>query len=142
MTLTKKSLIKRLVAIVVLLNFCFVSILLVSLRQSRLQYEEQAAVSTRNLSLILERHLIGVIEKIDLSLLTLSDYVRHESNSGAIDRREFNEFISRFHTRLPELDSLRATDLYGNIVYGIGVDPNKIVTISDRDYFIRQHESG
>lgn len=140
MTLTKKSLIKRLVAIVVLLNFCFVSILLVSLRQSRLQYEEQAAVSTRNLSLILERHLIGVIEKIDLSLLTLSDYVRHESNSGAIDRREFNEFISRFHTRLPELDSLRATDLYGNIVYGIGVDPNKIVTISDRDYFIRQHD--
>ena len=134
-SLTKFAIIKRLVATVVLISFCFIIILVHSLRQSQVQYEERAAISTRNLALTLEKQLVGSIEKIDIVLLSVSDEFKRQSVHSSINEQELNTFISRLQSRMPELDSLRATDADGNIIYGTGVDPRKITNIADRDYF-------
>ena len=133
--LSQSAYIKRLIAIVVLLDLCFISILVLSLRQSRTQYEEKAVISTRNLAMVLEKQLVGVIEKINLTLLAVSDELEQQSVHGATDVQKLNAVMSRLHTRLPELDSLRATNAHGDIVYGVGVDPENIKNIADRDYF-------
>ena len=133
--LSQSAYLKRLIAMVILLNLCFISILLLSLRQSRIQYEERAAISTRNLALVLEKQLIGIIEKINLTLLAVSDEARQQTAHGAINVQKLNAVISQLHARLPELDSLRCSNAQGDIVYGVGVDPNKITNIADRDYF-------
>ena len=139
--LSKSAYLKRLVAIAVLLNLFFISIQLLSLRQSRVQYEEKAVISTRNLALVLEKQLIGIIDKINLTLLAVSDEARQQSAHGAINVQQMNNVISRLHTRLPEIDSLRATNAQGDIVFGVGVDPKNIVKIDDRDYFTQPRNS-
>jgi len=133
--LSQSAYLKRLIAIVVLLDLCFISILVISLRQSRIQYEEQAVISTRNLAMVLEKQLVGIIEKINLTLLAVSDESEQQSAHGTTDVQKLNAVISRLHARLPELDSLRATNAHGDIVYGVGVDPENIKNIADRDYF-------
>jgi len=93
--LSQSAYLKRLIAMVILLNLCFISILLLSLRQSRIQYEERAAISTRNLALVLEKQLIGIIEKINLTLLAVSDEARQQTAHGAINVQKLNAVISQ-----------------------------------------------
>jgi PAS domain S-box-containing protein len=134
-TLSSATFLKRLVAAVVLINLFIACLLALSLRQSRIQYQERAAISTRNLALVLEKQLVGTIEKADLALLSVmeevADQVAHRGFNGA----DLHRYIIQLHAHLPELDSLRATDAKGDILYGVGVTPGKPVNLADRDFF-------
>jgi CHASE1-domain containing sensor protein len=55
----------RLLATVILLNLLVYSLARVSLYQSRINYEKKAAVSTQNLTNILDLHIKGEIDGID-----------------------------------------------------------------------------
>jgi len=138
--LSKTAFFKRLVTIVVLLYICFISLLVISLRKSKTQYVKRAAITTQNLTLTLEKQLVGIIEKINLAMLSISDEIQHQSANGVINAQETNVFVSRLHTRLPELDSLRATNALGDIIYGVGIDRGNITNIADRNYFTNQRD--
>ncbi|MBF0558968.1 MAG: hypothetical protein HQL08_09320 [Nitrospirae bacterium] len=133
--------IKRMATAVILINLLVIALAGLSLRQSLLQHEERAVVTAQNLSQVLERYIGGVIDKIDVTLLTISDEIEKQVAGGGIKGQKLNRFIVRQHARLPELDGLRMADAQGNIIYGTGVTPGLKANIADREYFVRLREN-
>ena len=125
-----------LVAVVLLLDLFVVALGLISLYQSRTQYEERAAVQTRNLSEALEYSISGIMDTANVALLSVVDEVERGLLHGGIEAGAFNAFIARQHARVPELDSLRMADAQGRILYGTGVEPGVGKSVIDRDYFL------
>ena len=126
-----------LVAVVLLIDLFVVALALISLRQSRLQYQERAAVQTENLSQTLVYSIAGIIETSNLGLLSVVDEVERARRQGGIEAVSMDAFIARQHERLPVLDSLRFADAQGEILYGTGVVAGAGKSVADRNYFHR-----
>lgn len=125
----------RLAAGVILINVIVICLLVFVLRQSRQQHEDRAKVTAQNLSRILEHNIAGIIDKIDITLLSVVEETERQNNGGGITAQALNALMTRQHSRLPELDNLRMADSRGDIVYGSGLIPGKKFNIADRDYF-------
>ena len=136
-TVSPATFIRRLAAGVLLINLFVLFLAGLSLRQSRHQYEQSAAVTTQNLAQVLEQYIGGSIDKIDVVLFSAADEIEKQLAAGGIDRRELNAFLDRQSARLPELDGLRMANAQGDITYGKGVTGGDLKNIADRDYFIR-----
>jgi len=126
-----------LVAVVLLVNLTVVALALFSLQQSWIHYGERVAVQTQNLSQALEHSIAGIIDKSDLALLSVVDEVRSQRGRGGIDGRALNAFIARQLGRLPEFDSIRMADAQGAVRYGTAVGAGGVISVADRDYFLR-----
>ncbi|MDP2805613.1 MAG: PAS domain S-box protein, partial [Gallionellaceae bacterium] len=135
------SIIKRLALTVLLVNL-FVAVLAMNwLNHSKLQDQEDAAVTTRNISQLLEQHLIDVADKIDISLLAAAEEVRRQSTKGTVDTQALNALLARLKTYLPDVTSMRITDAKGEVKYGNGGIPDTRVNVADREYFIAQRDN-
>ena len=119
---------------IVLVNLAVVALSGISAYQSRFQYEERAAITTQNLSQVLEEYIKGIIDKTDVSLLSVVDESEKQLKIGKINRQTINACIKRQLGRLPELEGLIMTDANGNTVYGTVELPG--INVSDRDYFV------
>lgn len=128
---------RRLFAVVLLANLVVCALLGLSLGQSRTQYRERAAISTRNLSLVLEKQLLGTIEKVDLGILSVADEIGHQGTQCGLDKARLNACLARVQARLPELDGLRMADAKGDVLYGARLPPGKPINCADRDFFRR-----
>ncbi|MBF0507262.1 MAG: hypothetical protein HQL09_10565 [Nitrospirae bacterium] len=133
--------IKRMATAVIFINLFVIALAGLSLRQSLLQHEERAVVTAQNLSQVLERYIGGVIDKIDVTLLAISDEIEKQVAVGGIKGQKLNRFIVRQHARLPELDGLRMADAQGNIICGTGVTPGLKANIANREYFVHLREN-
>ncbi len=126
---------RRLAIGVLLVNLFIIALAGIAIHQSRLQYEERATITTRNLSQVLDEYFNGVIAKIDVALLSVVDEAEKQLARGGIDRQAINSYIIRQQARIPELYGLRMTNAKGDVAYGMDLAPG--VNVADRDYFIR-----
>jgi PAS domain S-box-containing protein len=126
----------RLAAGVLILNAFMAVMIWVSINHSRAQYEERAAISTRNLALVLEQSLSALVDKIDLDLLVLADEAQRQVANGGIDKQTIDLFITRQLQRLPEVEIMRMSDSEGEMRYGI-FEEGGAGTVADREYFIK-----
>ncbi|MBF0528548.1 MAG: PAS domain S-box protein [Deltaproteobacteria bacterium] len=126
---------KRLVTGVLFLNLIVGGIVWFSLQNSKTHHEEQVAVTTRNISRVLDGSISGVFEKVDIALQAVSDEAEHQLAGGVIQRETLNNFIIRQHSRLPDLLTLRATDASGDAVYGPETKVATTTSLAHRDYF-------
>jgi len=124
---------------VVLINFLVVALLALSVHESHVQYEEQATISARNLAQVLDEDIKGIFDRVDLTLLSVTDETERQIKSGGIHKQVLNAYISHQLEKVPELDSLRMTDANGDVLYGSGVVPG--INIADRDYFYYQRDA-
>lgn len=124
-----------LLAGVLAVNLFVITLAGYSLHKSRQQYERQAGITARNLAHVLEQYIVGTMHKIDMALFALEDEYERQAALGHIDPKALNAYITRQHTRFPELDGLRVTNAAGIVAYGIRVDPQSPVDVTDRDYF-------
>ena len=129
--------IKRLVIGVVIANLFFISLAGFSLQQARLQYEERAEIATQNLANMLAESISESINKIDLTLLMVSDEVEKQFASGGINSQSLNALIHRQHARLPFMDGLRMVNAQGENAYGIDIVAGMRSRVDDRPFFIR-----
>ena len=129
----KLAFLLRLGSSILFLNFLVIVMAGISLKKSRLLYEDRAAVSTQNLAKVLEDNIDGVMDKIDLCLRTIKHEAERHLVAGGFNKQEFNPFIHGIHSFIPELESLRIADAQGEVILGVGVV--KRVNITDRDYF-------
>jgi len=120
---------------VAVLNIIVAVIILFSLHQSRLQYTDSAVAVTKNITQVLEGNITGIIKEADIALQAVVDEAERQLSSGGIQPQSLNSFISREHSRLPELIALRATDASGNALYGPPATPAKTISLAHRDYF-------
>lgn len=130
----------RLVAGILLLNLLMFLLLIVSLYDSRKQYEKLAGATVANLSSLLEQDIQNSFFRIDLAIQAVADEANRQLHSGAIDADDINAFIARQAARLPQMSYLRMTDDQGNLLYGTGIRHDKKINVSDRDFFIRHRE--
>lgn len=134
------AVIERLTVGVLLLNLFVVILAGLSLYQSWRQYQERAAVTTQNLSRVLDEEIGGDIEKIDVVLLDAVDELQRQVAAGRVDEGAFNAFLKRQESRLPEVISLRVADATGEIRYASDVAPGAF-NVAGREYFTRQRDS-
>lgn len=135
-TITQATFIKRLAAGILLINLFVVVLVVFSLRQSKVQYEERATVTTQNLAQMLEEYIDGSFDKVDILLLTAVNEIESRIAGGSFDRRELNEYLSRLSAQLPELAALRMLNAKGEVAYGTGLKEVPATSAADRDYYI------
>ena len=125
----------RLVAGVLVINLLVVGGAASWLYQSRLQYEERAQISARNLATVLETSIRSFFREIDLTLQTVADEVAREIAAGGIDRQTLEAFLRRHDERLPGTLGLRVTNAHGIIEYAVSGVATRQVDMSDRKHF-------
>ena len=126
---------------VVMINLFVIIIVGLSLRSSRLRYEQQAAITAQNLAQILDKNIASEIDKIDMVLLAVGDEFDRMSRNGVIDSKRLNAFLVRQLKRLQIMESLRIADAQGLVKYGPGVESAGRTNISDREHFTRPRDS-
>ncbi|MBF0317419.1 MAG: hybrid sensor histidine kinase/response regulator, partial [Nitrospirae bacterium] len=125
------------VVLCVLFIDLFVAIMgAVSLRNSKLQAEQRAAVTSQNLSQVLEQYIGGFIGRIDLVLADIVDEIKKQRLKGTVDDTEMTSLLAIHQRYLPDLESLRVTNAQGIVRYGLGVPQGSRTNLSDRDFFI------
>jgi PAS domain S-box-containing protein len=135
------AIIMRLALIVLLLNL-FVALLAIHwLTHSKLQDQETAAIATRNMSQLLEQHLVDLVDEIDISLQAAAEAFKQQHTRGTIDTQALNAYLATLKTYLPDVTSVRIADAQGMVRYGNGVTPDTHVNIADREYFIKQRDN-
>lgn len=132
---TSATIHNRLAAGIFLVNLFVVVLLGLSLRQSRVQYEERAAISAENLSHVLEQNLAGTIDKIDLALFDIENEAEQQLADGGTIVNELNSHIFQMAAKIPELDGLRMANSQGDVIFGTGLVSGSVYNISDRDIF-------
>jgi len=132
-TISPRLFLARLAGTVILVNLFVVLIVGLSAYQSRIHYQEQARIATRNISSALEQTIISNFEKTDLALSTLVDDIVDMQSSSGINERAINNHLKKMHVRMPFIDTIRYVDNKGNALLGTS---GFKVNISNRDYFI------
>ena len=84
---SRRTFIKRITIITVVVNLIFASLAGLSLYQSWLPYEERVERATQNLSRVLAIEIGDAIDKIDLTVLTVADKSRSGLPRAALTRR-------------------------------------------------------
>jgi PAS domain S-box-containing protein len=96
----------------------------------------KATESTQNLANSIEQTFEGMIDTIDVALLTSTDEIVRQLSNGKIDSQSITAMLIRQQQRIRIVDNIRASNERGEAVYG----PDALsppVNISDRDHFIR-----
>lgn len=131
----------RLVAGLLLLNLILVGLAVLVIHEDRQVHEGRARTTTQNISLLLERDVSALFDRIDLIFLSAADEVEEQIASGPIDEARLNNFLQLQQSRLPEVVSLRVTDATGLVRYGKGISPGTVINQSDRDHFVLQRDN-
>jgi two-component system, cell cycle sensor histidine kinase and response regulator CckA len=140
---TKSAFLLRLAAAFLLLNLFVISLMIMSLRQSRDQYEKRAAVITVDLAQVLDEHIDSIIDKTEIILFAAVEEFEQKSARGGIDRRELVAFLNRMVSRMPELERLVVANAHGRVVYHTGPYVEALTDVSDREYFLHlRHNPG
>ena len=130
---------RLLLTTVILLNLLVYILAGFSLLESRITYEKQAAISTQNLSRVLDHYIKGEINSIDMALIAVKFETEGQIARGCIDKESLNRYMSRHHSYLSSLQGIRMTDSKGDVIYGTGLTPG--INIADRDYFIFERDN-
>jgi signal transduction histidine kinase/CheY-like chemotaxis protein len=135
-TLTKRDFLLRLATGVVLINIFIMGLSCYFLCQSRQQYITKVETQTQNLVIALEQLISGIINKTDLTLLTLTDEAERELNNGGIDWKTLCALRDRYQPRIPEIRDIRIIRANGDIVTYEGYSLKILTNIADRKHFI------
>jgi PAS domain S-box-containing protein len=134
---------QRLTISVVLLNLIVYSLVAATLFQSRAKYDAQTAISTQNISTLLEQQIKGELNSIDIGLLAVKHEAEHQIKlHNGMNNNELNRYIKMQHTYLPNVQGIRILDVRGDAILGTGgVTPGVTINLADRDYFIYQRDN-
>jgi len=128
---------RRMVALLAFVNLSVFALVWVALDSSYRQYQDRAAIASRNTNRLVAQSIAGDIERIDLALQAVVDEAaRLQRLRMQMTGPEADAFLTRLQSRLPMANSVRVSDANGNVLAGSSGIPAG-VNIGDRDYFIR-----
>ena len=120
---------------VVVINAFVLTVAGWSLLHSRQRFHERAGATTQNLALALERELEGTLKQIDTTLLWTREELESRKLTQDFQDPAIDRVIARQFARVPFLNGIQVVNAEGIFVRGIGVEPGRVVSIADRDYF-------
>lgn len=129
---------RRTVIGILLLNLLVIGLATFTIHEDRIEHERRARITAQNLSQLLENDLSAVFGRSDLFLRTVVDEIEKQLAAGTIQRVRLDAYLTQQKSHLPEIISLRVTDVNGLVRYGEGVPTGTPIDISDREHFIQQ----
>jgi len=124
-------LIRRLAASLAVLTLSAAALVALSLARSHHEYDERAAVYSRNIAQVLEQDIAATINRIDLALLMAADEVKRNGGRGK------DAILTGVYGHIPDVDSMGLAGADGDIEVWTGPMPARRANIADRDYFQR-----
>ena len=100
----------------------------------------RATVTTKSLAKSIALTINGLIDTLNVSLLTSADEISRQISTGKADEQSINNHLIKQKERLGYADFIRATNANGDSLYGAGVISSPI-NIADRDYFIQLRDN-
>lgn len=92
--------------------------------------------STENLASSLQQTFDGVIDTIDVGLLSVIDDIAQQEASQQLDIKYIDAQLQRQAKRIPHLAFIRGTDASGKIIYGLE-NTGTATYLNDREFFQR-----
>jgi diguanylate cyclase (GGDEF)-like protein/PAS domain S-box-containing protein len=132
----RASLRQSLISILLLDLFVFGLVGFVLLRGYQ-QDHDKAVLLISNLSRVLDEELSDLIDRTDLTLLSVTEEIAREERSGGLDRRTLESFLARQDAQMPYAIGVRvakADELSDLADLDFGGSNGRL---SDRDYFLR-----
>ena len=126
---------------VLVLNLIVAGIVGVTLYQTLEVENAQAERTVENLATVLEKDLLGLIGRIDLTLLAVRDELEREVAAGKPNDGAIDALLARHDARIPGALGLRVVDAGGIIRHAVSGVVVKNATISDRPFFARLRDN-
>jgi PAS domain S-box-containing protein len=127
--------------VVAFLVVLMVSLIALEAWQEKLRYRERATVATRNIAGLLDNHLSGVADKVDVVLQAVIAYYEDQTAHGRLNGARLTAQLQRHETLLPEVTSLRIVDKDGYVRYGSGITAANPVSLADREFYLRARDN-
>ena len=131
------GLIQRVFIGLIVLNLLVIGLAIGSIAQSRVKYDESAAVETRNLAQLLDHDITVTMRSIDLSLQALVSEVEAQLRVGNSNPNALEHLMTQLQFLAPDLVGLRMADAQGQVTQDLGAQGSASVSIADRDYFLK-----
>jgi len=124
-------------ALVTFVNLFACVVVGMSVESSYRQYQDRAAVASKNTDRLVSQSVAEDIDRIDLGLEVVIDEISRLRAEGQKNPAAHIEtFLTRMKQRMPMAESVRILDAQGNLIAGAGGVPPG-VNNGDRDYFIQ-----
>ncbi len=125
------------VLMVVVVSALVIGLAFTALGLERQRHFERAAIATQNVVALLDQHLEGMLNSVDIVLQSVAFHYREHmvpSHSGVAS---VDVYLKEQKSLLPEITNLRILDRDG--IVRVGHDPAEDVSMSlaDRDFFVR-----
>ncbi|MCV2358481.1 EAL domain-containing protein [Paucibacter sp. TC2R-5] len=101
----------------------------------RQEMEARLNGGTQHLARALEGTFDGLIDTLDVALQAAADEIEHQQAGGTPDPQEITALLSRQQQRVPHVAFLRATDEFGQVIYGLDA-PSTKASMADREFFV------
>ena len=137
-----KSFAVRLISGAVLINLFVYALAFWSVTQAKRQYEEQIAITTRNLDQILNVSISGLFDRINASLVAVEGELEQQLANGPVNIGQLSAFMSTQQRNVADSYDLRVADAAGTLRYGSGMETDMPVSIRDRDFFVQLQHDG
>ncbi len=123
------------------IGICFVILFFIAASIITLLYLRQEANtrvqrSTENLASSLQQTFDGIIDTIDVALLSAVDEISRQKTVNKVDIDSINHLLQRQARRVPHLAFIRSTDQFGKVIYGVE-NGSKTAYLDDREFFKR-----
>lgn len=105
----------------------------VAICQLHEQAERRTLITSQNLAKSLELTFDGLIDTINMALLTSSDEITHQISHGKPDAPAITRMFDKQQAHIPHIPYIRATNEKGDVIYGPGL--TRPFNVADRDYF-------
>jgi len=139
--MSTRGFIFRLLAGALLINMLVVGLSCYFLLQSRKQYTKKVETQTQNLVTALDQNISGILNKTDLTVLSIIDEAEQELKTGLIDWKRLCGFAQRHRSRVPEVANFQIMQTNGDMVSLENGSVKKLTNIADRKHFITLKEN-
>ncbi len=109
---------------------------LVAIWHLRQEMESRLNSSTQHLARALEGTFDSLIDTLDVALQAAADEIERQHARGEPDSQAIAALLSRQQQRVPHVAFLRATDEFGQVIYGLN-SPSAQANMADREFFVQ-----
>jgi PAS domain S-box-containing protein len=118
---------------------CVTALLAYTVLQSKKQHEQEVALQVDNLATLLNARVSDAVEKVDLTLQSVTDQLQDEIRlRQRLRHPRVDMIIERSSNRINHVAEFRITDSDGILKFGPGFDEAKPVSYADRVFFDEQ----
>ncbi len=123
---------------IALLNLVVVGLAGIAIYEDKLEHVGRSRTTSQNFSLLIERELSAVFDRIDLSLHLVVDEFERRNAAASFDEDEVKASLLHHQSHVAEITSMQITDANGLVRYGDPSASQHLADLNERDFLVLQ----